>query len=90
MMRALPPCLFNRGQRGRNCLFIQYQTVGDFMVYQNRLEKMLLQIFAHPENQKFFHILLIFLRSTMLLHRKKHIGNGFLFFISINCPKVFH
>jgi len=73
MMRALPPCLFNRGQRGRNCLFIQYQTVGDFMVYQNRLEKMLLQIFAHPENSEVFsYIVNIFEVNNVAAQKKAY------------------
>jgi len=39
------------------------------MIYQDRLEINLLQIFAHTQNSEWFSmILLLFLRSTLLLN----------------------
>jgi len=47
--------------------------IGNFMVYQDRTETYLLQLFAHPETSDWFSIILaLFLRSTSLLNRNKH------------------
>jgi len=52
------------------------------MVYQDQIEANLLQLFAHPRNSEWFYIcLLLFLRSTLLLNRNKHIGNYFFVFV---------
>jgi len=51
----------------------------DFMVYQDRLETNLLQLFAYTENSEWFsNFPFFFLSSTLLLNRNKH--NWFRFF----------
>jgi len=42
------------------------------MVYKDRLETYLLQVFVHAENSKWFSIiLLLFLKSILFLNRNK-------------------
>jgi len=58
------------------------------MVYQDRIETNLWQLFAQQENPEWFSIIsVIILRSVLLLNRNKNIGNGLLVFdvsVSLN------
>ena len=78
------PLLF---QKGRRCIF-HHSIVGNFMVYQDRIETNLWQLFAQQKNPEWFSIIsVIILRSVLLLNRNKNIGNGLLVFdvsVSLN------
>jgi len=52
----IAPRALKRGQRGRKCLFHK-SVMGNFMVYQDRFETNLLQIFAQQENSQWFSII---------------------------------
>ena len=72
MMGAFPLCLFIKGATGETMPFYE-DIIGNFMVYQDRTETYLLQLFAHRETSDWFSIILaLFLRSTSLLNRNKH------------------
>jgi len=49
MAGALSPLPFQKGATGAEVLF-QNSIIGNFMVYQHRLEINLLQLFRHPKN----------------------------------------
>jgi len=51
--RGVSLCSFKRGWR----CFFHYIIVGNFMVYQDRLETNLLQLFAQQENSEWFSII---------------------------------
>ena len=46
--RGIAPLTFQKGETGWRCFFYK-SIIGNFMVYQDRLETYLLQLFAHPE-----------------------------------------
>jgi len=60
------------------------------MVYQDRLETNLLQLFTHPENSEYFYIIsAIILEVNIVDEQKKNtIDNDFSFFISFHCPQL--
>jgi len=47
---------FHKGGNGAEAPFYKIIT-GNFMVYQDRIERNLLQLFAHPENSEYFSII---------------------------------
>jgi len=53
MTGAFSPCPFKRGATGAEVLF-HNRIIGNFMVFEDRLETNLLQLFAHPENSERF------------------------------------
>ena len=58
MAGASPTCPLNGGQRGRRCRF-QNIIVSNFVAYQDRIDTNLLQLFAHPEDSKWFSIIYV-------------------------------
>jgi len=62
------------------------------MVYQDRIDTNLLQLFAHPETTEWFSIISgIIFESTSLLNRNKYNWLRFcLFFIRLHCPQLFY
>jgi len=48
---SIAPQPFKKGATGAEVLF-HNSTIGNFMVYQDRLEINLLQLFRHPENSE--------------------------------------
>jgi len=78
---AISPCSFKRGTTGAEVIF-SYSIMGNFMVYQDRIETNLLQLFTQQENSEWFSsFMLLFLRSILLLTRNKRIGNDLLVFL---------
>jgi len=53
---ALPPLTFQKGVTGAVVPF-HNSIIGNFMVYQARIETNFLQLFAHPENSEGFSII---------------------------------
>jgi len=71
-------------KKGRRCIF-HYNIVGNFMVYQDRIETNLLQLFAQQENSEWFSVIsVIILKSILLLNRNKNIGNDLLVFFQVS------
>jgi len=56
MSGTSPPCPFTKGARGAAVPFDE-NVIGNFMVYQDRIETNLLQPFAHPETSERFSII---------------------------------
>jgi len=57
------------------------------MVYQDRIETNLLQLFAQQENSEWFSIIsVIILSSTLLLNRNKNNRNDLLVFYKFPFP----
>jgi len=55
------------------------------MVYQDRIETNLLQLFAQQENSEWFSVIsVIILKSILLLNRNKNIGNDLLVFFQVS------
>jgi len=69
--RGVSSSSFIRGATGAEVPFYK-SMIGNCMVYHDRIESNLLQIFAHPETLGFLQFLLLFLGSTSLLNRNKH------------------
>jgi len=60
------------------------------MVYQDRIETNLLQLFAQHENSEWFQsFLLLFFKSILLLNGNKNIGNDLLVFYKFPFPSTF-
>ena len=73
-------------KRGRRCIF-HHSIVDNFMVYQDRIETNLLQLFAQQENSEWFSIIsVIILSSTLLLNRNKNNRNDLLVFYKFPFP----
>ena len=53
---SIPPLPFQKGCNGAAVLF-HNSIIGNFMVYQDRLEINLLQLFGHPDNSEWFSII---------------------------------
>jgi len=67
-----------------------HSIVGNFMVYQDRIETNLLQLFAQQGNSEWFSIIsVVILRSILLLNRNKNIGNDLLVFYKFPFPSTF-
>jgi len=67
-----PPFLSNGGTT-RAVVPFYNSIICNFIVYQERFETNLLQLFAHPEkSQRFSTILCLCLRTTLFLNRNKH------------------
>ena len=82
-----PSAFSKEGQRGRRCFFITVSYRYNFMVYPDRLETILLQLFEYPENSEWFSIIsVIIFKVDMLLNRSKHIVIGNDFFAFYNFP----
>ena len=78
---ACTPCT-----NASNTIAFHNSIIGNFVVYQNRLEINLLQLFERPENSELFCIIsVIIFEATLLMNRTKN-----LFFISFHCPQLFH
>jgi len=65
---------------------------GNFMVYQDRFVKNLLQLFGHPENSEWFSISSIIIFEVNIVDEQKQtqLVTTFLFFISFHCPQLFY
>jgi len=65
-------------------------SIGNFMVYQDRLETNLLQLFRHSENSEWFFIIsvIIFWGQHCCWIETNVIGNDF--FISFHCPQLLY
>ena len=84
--RGISLCSFKRGRRH----LFHYSIVGNFMVYQDRIETNLLQLFAQQENSEWFQSFpLAFLRLILLLNRNKNIGKHLLVFYKFPFPRTF-
>jgi len=57
-------------KRGRRCVF-HYSIVGNFMVYQDRLETNLLQLFAQQENSEWFSIISVIVFEVNIFAEQK-------------------
>jgi len=87
---ALSPCIFER-ENGAEEAF-HNNIIGYFMVYQDRFETNLLQLFVHPEDSEmvFYNFWYYFLGQHRCLTKRSRFGNNFLFFISFDYPQLFH
>jgi len=64
-------CPFKRGATGAEVPF-HNSIIGNFMVYHDRLEINLLQLFRHPENsERFFIISVIIFKVNIVDEQKK-------------------
>jgi len=64
--------------------------IGNFVVYQNRLEKNLLQLLRHLVNSEWFSIIYVIIFEVNIVDQQKQtIGNDFFVFISFHCPQLF-
>jgi len=65
---------------------------GNFMVYQDRLETNLLQLFTHPENSEWFSIISAIIFKVNIAHEQKQtqLTTICLFFISFHCLQLFY
>ena len=73
-----PLCLFKRGAAGVEVPFPN-STIGNSMVYQDRSETNLLQLFAHPENSQWFSIFSVFVFEVIVVAELK-LSTSFCFF----------
>jgi len=58
--------------------------MGNFMIYQDGLETIFLQLFAHPEHSEYFSIISVIIFGVNIFLRNKNmdiIGNDFFGFI---------
>jgi len=62
------------------------------VVYPDRLDTYLLQLFAHPENSEWFSVIpaIIFEVSIVAAWKQAQLVMMFLFFASFHCPQPFH
>ena len=58
------------GQRGRRCL-LRCSIIGNFVLYQNRLETNLLQLFAHPKNSEWYSIIYVIIFEVNIVAEQK-------------------
>jgi len=66
------PQLFHKGRNGGGGVFYK-SIIGSFMVYPDRFEINLLQLFAHPKIQNgILKFMVLFLKPASLLTRNKH------------------
>ena len=84
------PCSFKREATGAEVTFFQNSIIGNFMV--NKIY--LIQIYCshsrtHNNHNGFLNFLLLFLRSTLLLNKNKHIGEEFFVFYKFPFPSTF-
>ena len=75
----VPSALSKGGQGGQKCLS-HNSIIGNFMVYQDRLESNSLQLFEHPENSEFCIIFIIFEVNIVDEQKKNIICNDFFAF----------
>ena len=64
--------------------------MGNFMVYQDRLETNLFQLFKHTQNSEWFYTIyaIIFEVNIVDEQEQTYLTTIFLFFISFNCPQL--
>jgi len=78
---GIAPLPFKRGATGSEVPF--YNSIaGNFIVYQDRLETNLLQVFAYPENSEWFSIIFVIIFEVNIVHEQKqtHLVTISLFF----------
>jgi len=68
---CIAPLPFKRGATGAEVPFYNY-IIGHFMVYQNRIETNLLQLFAHPENAQGFYMIPVIIFEVNIVAKLKH------------------
>jgi len=86
---ALLPLFFSKGkQQGRSCLTFHHSIIRNFMVKKSQLKQIYCSYSRTRKIQNvFLHSLLLFLRSTLLLNRKKNIlVKNFFIFINLHFP----
>jgi len=66
---ALLPLPFQKGEAGG--LPFHNRIVGNFMVYQDRIETYLLQLFAHPEISERFSIISVVIFEVKIVAEQK-------------------
>jgi len=82
------PCFFNREATGAELTF-HHSITGNFMVNKVYLKQIYYSYSRTPNIQNgFLHFLLVFLRSTLLLNRNKHIGEKFFVFYKFAFPSM--
>jgi len=67
-------------------------TIGNFVVYQDRIETQSLQLSEYPENSEWFSIISVIIFEVNIVDEQKQtlLVTIFLFFISFHCPKMFY
>jgi len=70
MVEVLPPCLLKRGKTRAEVLFYN-NIIGNFMVYQFRIETNLLQLFAHRENSDVLYDSVIIFKVNIVAKQKQ-------------------
>jgi len=67
---ALLPCPYIRGTTGALVPF-HNSIIGHFIVYKDRVERNLLQLFAHPEDSKWFSIIFFIIFEINIVAEQK-------------------
>jgi len=82
-------CPFKRGASGAEVPF-HNSVIGNFMVYQDRLEINSLQLFGHPDRMIFYISISIFEVNIVIEQKQTWLVTIFLFFTSFHCPQHFY
>jgi len=70
MAGAFPPLPFQKGCNGAAVPF-HNSIIGNFMVYQDRLELNLLQQFGHPDNSEWFSMISVIIFEDNIVDEQK-------------------
>jgi len=82
---------FERGAMGRICLF-NNSIIGNFIVYKDRIETVLLKLSAHPENSDWFSVIFVIVFEVKIVAEKKQtqLVMIYLFFVRFHCAQLFN
>jgi len=76
---------------GRICLF-NNSIIGNFIVYKDRIETVLLKLSAHPENSDWFSVIFVIVFEVKIVAEKKQtqLVMIYLFFVRFHCAQLFN
>jgi len=88
---ALLPCPYIKGATGALVPF-HNSIIRHFIVYKDLVETNLLQLFAHPEDSKWFSIIFVIIFEISIVTEQKQSQSItiFLSFVSFHCPQLFY
>ena len=70
MTRAFPPMPFHKGATGAEVPFYK-PIISNFIIYRNGIERILLQLFEHPETSEWFSIISSVIFDVNIFHERK-------------------